>query len=213
LLHFDFIALARYLFIFHLKNPFAFKEDFWIVFVNIWVRGASIIFNAAWFYQAEHQIINYYLCSGIDPTEDFKRPLKLYASAELGSIIINFLVYVRIKIHKKQYQENPQLGQTATMKQLFLTDDVKNSIASLATNLHNLTSIILLLISAAILSNIPPANLKNYRNEIYYVYVICPTLALAVFLFAYYIRHKPLRNAALIEARDCFCQVQEYLQL
>ncbi len=209
MLHFDFIALTRYLFIFHLKNPFVFKDNFWIVFVNIWVRGASIIFNAAWFYQAEHQIINYYLCSGIDPTEDFKKPLKLYATTELGSILINLFVYIRIKFYKMRHQEKAQPSQ-AQQKYLFLSGDMTNSIATVTTNLLNLISLILMLLGVALLSNIPPTELYNYKNEIYYVYLVSPTLAIGVFLSAYYIRHKPLRNAALIQLRDCYSHIQEY---
>ena len=78
-LYFDTIALTRYLFIFWLKNPAAFHSDFWILFLNIWIRGASLIFNGVWSIKSEHQIIHFYVCSGIDPTEDFKKPLKLYS--------------------------------------------------------------------------------------------------------------------------------------
>jgi hypothetical protein len=69
-------------------------------FINWWITGASLIFNFAWFFKADHQIINYYLCSGVDPTEDFEKPLKLYMTAELGSLLIQILVYVRIRIFK-----------------------------------------------------------------------------------------------------------------
>ncbi len=211
LLYFDLIALTRYLFIFHLKNPSSFKEDFWIVFVNAWVRGASIIFNVAWFYQAEHQIINYYLCSGIDPTEDFKKPLKLYSTTELGSVLINLLVYVRIKYYKKSHQENAQAGRSVHLKKLFLTDDFKNSIPSLATNLFHLTSLCILVCGSMYLSKVSVSELKDYRNSIFFFYLIGTPLAFAASLSAYFIRNKPLRNASWIHFQDLLSHLQEHL--
>ena len=37
LLFFDVIVLARYMLIFWMKNPLSFQDDFWYLFVNIWV--------------------------------------------------------------------------------------------------------------------------------------------------------------------------------
>jgi hypothetical protein len=37
ILYYDAIVIFRYLFIFRLKNPAAFKEDFWSLFVFVWV--------------------------------------------------------------------------------------------------------------------------------------------------------------------------------
>jgi len=96
----------RYLFVFHFKNPSAFKEDFWYRFLSTWIYGASWIFNGAWFYKAEHQIINYCMCCGQDPTEDFKKPLKLYATTELCSIFINVIVYLRVHCYKSKNHQS-----------------------------------------------------------------------------------------------------------
>ena len=207
---YDAIALTKYLFIFHLKNPAAFKEDFWAVFVNVWIKGASLIFNATWFYQAEHQIINFYICSGIDPTEDFKKPLNLYATAELGSLLINFLVFVRVQIYNLRYKEKPKASESTRLKKLFISDDMKNSIASLATNFFNISGLILILLGSAILSKVPVQELHKYKSDIYCVYLIYPPLAFAVFLSSYYISHNPLRNAAVIQLRDFISYVKEF---
>ena len=43
LLFMDGIAVTRYVFIFWLKNPAAFNDDFWSFFLNIWVVGYSLI--------------------------------------------------------------------------------------------------------------------------------------------------------------------------
>jgi hypothetical protein len=105
-LYFDVIALTRYLFIFWLKNPAAFQDDFWNVFVNLWIKGASLIFNGVWFLKAERQIINYYVCSGIDPREDFKKPINIYSVMEISSLVLNIAIYIRIKIYRNAKNTN-----------------------------------------------------------------------------------------------------------
>ena len=37
ILHLDSIVIIRYIFIFLLKNPMNFQDDFWCLFINLWV--------------------------------------------------------------------------------------------------------------------------------------------------------------------------------
>ena len=197
LLYFDLIAIVRYVFIFHLKNPSAFRDDFWIVFINAWIMGASLIFNFAWFYKADHQIINYYMCTGTDPTEDFKKPLKLYAAVEIGSLLVHLLVYLRIAVYKFGLAEPTKAVGMSQVKNFFLSKDDKNSIASLATNILNVVGLCLLLGAGAFFSMIPPSEMKNYSRELLFSYLVLTTLSFSIFLIAFYTNHRPLRKAAL----------------
>ncbi len=43
LLFLDSIVVARYFFVFRLKNPAGFQDEFWYRFVNIWVVGFSTL--------------------------------------------------------------------------------------------------------------------------------------------------------------------------
>ena len=45
LLFFDAIALSRYIFIYWMKNPTALNDDFWNLFVNLWIILGSILIN------------------------------------------------------------------------------------------------------------------------------------------------------------------------
>lgn len=188
----------------------AFKEDFWFAFLKVWIRGASWIFNAAWFYQAEHQIINYYICSGVDPTEDFKKPLKLYATTELGCFIINILVYVRIKIFKFRSQPQPTV---IPIRNGLLNIHKNSSIPSFATNLINLSTIASMLLTSAYISKVPPSRLKYYANEMFLFYLVAPGFTFGILMSVYYIKHEPLKNAAIVELKNWFCYIKEYFTL
>jgi hypothetical protein len=43
MLFLDCIMVTRYTFIFWLKNPAAFQDEFWSLFINLWVVGFSWI--------------------------------------------------------------------------------------------------------------------------------------------------------------------------
>ena len=43
MLIFDAISILRYIFIFWLKNPYSFCDDFWTVFLNLWMFSFSLM--------------------------------------------------------------------------------------------------------------------------------------------------------------------------
>ena len=43
MLIFDAISILRYIFIFWLKNPYNFSDDFWNVFINLWISSFSLM--------------------------------------------------------------------------------------------------------------------------------------------------------------------------
>ena len=39
------IMIVKYLSVFHLKNPGAIKDDFWSLFLNIWIISSTLTVN------------------------------------------------------------------------------------------------------------------------------------------------------------------------
>ena len=95
LLYLDSIAIIRYLFIFWLKNPGAFQSEFWYAFIRRWIIAASFISNFAWSFKAKRLTINFYICSGLDPTEDFKQPDDTFPLLLPATLIIYIFVFAR----------------------------------------------------------------------------------------------------------------------
>ena len=48
-----------------------------------------------------HQPISYYICTGLDPSQEFKKPIKIYGIVEIGSLIFNIFAAVKIYLFKK----------------------------------------------------------------------------------------------------------------
>ncbi len=64
------IVVFRYVFIFWLKNPVAFQDEFWHFFLVIWMIGFSFVSQWIFAYFPGTQPLNYYVCLGINPIEN-----------------------------------------------------------------------------------------------------------------------------------------------
>ena len=74
LLLLDSVIVARYIYIFKLKNPGAVHDDFWSRFVNIAIVGISFGSNFVIFFLPGRKPLHYYICADIDPTLEYKLP-------------------------------------------------------------------------------------------------------------------------------------------
>ena len=210
LLYLDCMALTRYLFIFWLKNPAAFQSEFWITFFNIWSKGSSLIFNGIWCMLAEHQMVNYYVCSGVNPTEDFKKPLKQYASIEIASVIINLFVYARIKFFKLRDKNRHQITNQYLKKDNKIDVD-QHSIASFATNLFILFGMCFLMYSVAKNNKIKPEEMQNYQTVLHIQHLVIPCVYYLIFAANYFSGNEPLRRLIFNEIGVLYSDFKENL--
>ena len=187
LLYLDAMAITKYLFIFVLKNPAAFKEDFWIIFINIWIKSASLIGNLVWWFKAEREALNYYICTGLDPTVDFKRPVKVYGFVESASFVINLFIFIRINWYKNSIKTNQVHVQ-------YLDRINALSLKTIAVNVIGVSLLSLLLLSTVLMSMIKPEELSNYKNFVHIHYLISIPAPVFLYFVTYYIQHKELRT-------------------
>ena len=207
-LYIDAIALTRYTFIFWLKNPAAFQDGFWLIFLNIWIKGASIIMNSAWLIKAEHFPVDFYICSGIDPTKDFKHPIKIYNVVLLVSVLINLLVYVRIEFYKKK-KGNKVGTRSVSVKELFLQEVNFQSITTMTTNLINLAGIGIMVAISTHLSKVKPSEMHLNQNLFHLQYLVIPCFLYLFLISVHFIRHKPLRRTVMNELKGMCIKIKE----
>ena len=145
---------------FWLRNPAAFHDDFWCLFIDIWVQGFGFISQLSWHLIIPRQPLGYYICSGIDPTELLKTPLKIYGLVEISSILLNVFICIRIKIYKSK-EKSLNVGLMSCQKSLFLADVELMSLANFGIILTNLT-IYSLIILNQVVKSISASKLINY---------------------------------------------------
>jgi hypothetical protein len=70
--------VMRYAYIFWLKNPTAFEDDFWSTFIVIWIHAVSILTQVAWHCLVTYQPLEFYVCTGQDPQEMLQNPFLMF---------------------------------------------------------------------------------------------------------------------------------------
>ena len=200
-LFFDGIACMRYIFIFFLKNPAAFRDDFWCLFISIWVKAFSLIVEIVIHNLLAHHKMNYYICSGQDPTEDFKKPLKVYGVVEIGSVFVNVFIWLHIKVYKSK-SERLTAQKSVLYKKDFLTDLKGETLASFASNLMSILGLALVTVSTAYHSSLKPKDIFDHKNFLFAHYLVLPGIGVIVFVLIFYFRHKPLRRVIFTEIKE-----------
>jgi hypothetical protein len=139
--------------------------------------------------------INYYICAGLDPTKDLKNPIKVSGLMEIGSVIFNVFIFLRIRVFKKRTKNDLSTKRSSFLKDLFLTDINAQSMASLSINICNLFNIALSKLSLSILNKVEPQNFSQHSGLIFTHYMIYPCLVIILYLLVYYAFHEPLKMA------------------
>ena len=68
---------CRYFFIFHMKNPTAVQDDYWTMFINMWVFGFVLISEIVYQALPGKDNAKILVCYGKVPTELFDVPIKM----------------------------------------------------------------------------------------------------------------------------------------
>jgi hypothetical protein len=180
----DAIVISRAFFIFYLKNPAAFNDDFWCRFLNCFVFGFSVLLEVASFQMPGRNTLYVYICSGKNPLQDQGIPIKNQTFRTiliLFTILCHAIVILRIHIYKGKILADAGGQVQVQDKKLNLADLIANAFLTI------LVSLIFLLIIQ--INSIPVKDFNCYPNY-YFEYLLrmgCPNmLALAMILLYFY---------------------------
>ena len=109
LLLLDFIAIARYIFIFWLKNPAGFNDEFWSTLINLWTLLATALLQFTQIFLPGKDYPDIWICSGENPNLDPNPEYKTVTPnniIKLVSVIIHVAISLRINYYKWKVDEN-----------------------------------------------------------------------------------------------------------
>ena len=195
ILFFDAANIVRYLFIFWLKDPFNFQDDFWYLFVNVWVVSFSLATQFIYLFLPGCQPLNFSMCTGlynppclstIPAKPNYSNPI-----LQVFSIISHIFVSVRIKLHKRK--ENQEHFNIET-----------HSLTDYVTTISNLIVMCILALFLFLFNRVQPekANDYPYYLIVYSYHMFLPFLVTFSFHSMYYIRHPRLRKTIYSELAD-----------
>ena len=186
MIYMDARILTRYIFIFWLKNPGAFKDDFWILFSTIWIQSFSLLFELVRQILNEKLASGYYICLGIDSTHVKGSTRGLGVILQVTTFL-HVVIYLRIIIYKMKSMTLPQKSPISSkIKRLFLDEAEKESLTTFGSHIFliSLFGIIALLLIKS--NNVSPTDLNTYPYNliIYYKSLVAPTLGIFAFALA-----------------------------
>jgi hypothetical protein len=206
LLFFDGIIVARYFYIFYLKNPAGFQDEFWNRFISIWVFAFSSISQAAFVYLPGRQPLNYYICVGKITDLEMMAPLKINSIMGLSGVLTFFAhVVIGIKIHKFKRKVAPILKNTSFKERRydFLRSIENQSLTDLTTTACNIIASFTTFILLGKQYIIKPTDVNVYPNYIYIylLHLVTPLLSIITLCVLYYARNAAMRKTMLREAK------------
>ena len=158
------------------------------------------ITQTCWYLLSVRQPVGYYICSGQDPTEAMKHPLKSYGIVEMFSIFVHFAVRLRIYMYKRNVSFTSTTSTITTQK---------NKGIKMADFVIYSVGIIILVISTVFmmkLSSVAPENLSQYLTYLF-VYIrslVIPGLGNMIICILYFSRHLALRKMLLEKLKEFF---------
>ncbi len=177
MLFYDGILLTNYIFIFRLKNPAAFQDDFWNNFLNKWILGCSSLSQLIYILMPGNQPLNFFLCSGIRPNIQSKTKIN-YIS--LIVLVLSFLLHIflslKIFLFKRKIAKIEQINVFEQKRQKFVFDIDKDTLIGFAVNFMNMAFLALCGVFVSIANNMNPVEINKYPNYLimYFWHLIFP---------------------------------------
>ena len=208
LLLLDAICVIRYIFVFNLKNPTAVQDDFWTLFIVMFLFGLSFIPHVVFIMLPGNNPNYFYLCLGEIPKNHYNTKTKfnwILSIVLLFSILAHIFVGIKYRIYK--YTEKKYLSpQLSSFKSVTLTNIDKDSMANFSTNAFG---VIYLLITSIVPQKINTTDLQlfnNYPNYIwmYIFHFYLPPTFQIFSVISQALKGKQLRNYIKLEISEVF---------
>ena len=207
MLFLDCIMITRYIFIFWLKNPGAFKDEFWSLYVNIWVVFFSWISQIIFDVMLGTDTYHIHICTGVTPppvneSSNLKKNLSFNNVLRLFTLLIHIIVLVRIQIYKFKESNQNAPGNKSTFTKLVNIE--RHSLADLTANLITVCCIIIAGVAQLQINFVEIEDFNRYPHYLYEYYyrLIRPPLTAHMVVTMYYVRHHVMRQTLVREFNE-----------
>lgn len=171
------------------------NDKFWCRFVSVSIKIFSLTSQWAWHTLTPRQPINYFICTGFDPTQYKDVSFKIYGFFEILTFLIQYFVFYKIHQYKMKAPTSNPIADEKRKKVVFNFENI--SLPSIFTNVFNVIVTAISTFFMIFVTKMDPHKLNVFPNS-FMVQFMCMCLICTIFLTitaSYYIKHKPLRNA------------------
>ena len=194
LMYIDAIIVFRYVYIFKLKNPTAFRDDFWCLLVSVWIHLAGLILMATLNILENFQSLPNLICTGQITGLPQKVSGRGFVFVTFSSAILHFSINLTIYFHKRRFK-TPSETHSISSTVIKWKNLEKDSLATVATDLLGICIFITVIACQQQLSAVQPENLQVYPNYLflYYQDLLAPALGIICVILSFF-RKKALRR-------------------
>ncbi len=201
------------MYIFWLKDPASFNDDFWNCFLNIWIAGFSCISQFIFVYLPGKQTINFYIFSGKNPASDSSKPKKYnipFVITAIVSILVHIFVHIKIFFYKKNVNNkvNEQNYQQyyKQQKNMFLKALEKQSLPNFTNISFFLIGFVGFYFLISRVSELEPHKLNEYPNYlmVYWINLANSLLVAALLAILIFCRNETMRQVLKREVKRFF---------
>ena len=206
LLFLDANIIARYVVIFHCKNPLAIEDGLWSTFVCSSIFILSKVFNFAIFFVRHQQPINFYICADMDPTSFMSESQKIFGNLEIASFILHVILKLRIWIFKLKCGPDilKDKNNVLNFDDKTFNDFAINTLLIFFFALYAILNQKVSSFDLATMNQFPSFILVQFFN------LLGPGIIFITVCSFYYKRHKMLRRHAIKTIYKLFSNVQLY---
>jgi len=197
-------SVSRFVFIFCLKNPAAFQDDFWFRFSSLVIHLFSQLFWGTLHFINTNQPVIYYICTGENSEEAIRHPFKGYGIIETSCVIVNAFVYIKIYFYKQKIKQQPHTHFNS-QKVASLFEIEKENLGNFIFVVLSITLIISSTFSVAKLNSINAKDINVYPNYLFVFYrnLLFQSFVIVFFIVWFYAK-KNLRKKVLSEILSLF---------
>ena len=192
--------MVRYIYIFHLKNAAGVNNEFWNMFINLWIFFTMTISNGVnWFLPGLYSN-TYEMCTCT--FQDYRLHPKfdnINSVLTMVTVTVYAIVSARIKIYNKKAKSMVHpTEQTKLAKNKFIADITLTIGPALLLIFVFLANYFL----STTRSNISNNQYPSYYLVIHAQYLISLPLILAIFVILFYAKNKNVKKVLLRELRN-----------
>jgi hypothetical protein len=190
---------VRYICIYHLKNAGVLHDDFWCLFLNIWMIFAMLVINGSHWVLPGIYSPAYEICSC--SSQDYSQPRKFENTTMtilLTAMFVWFFVAIRIKIYKRSLEVTvAPLAPSQTLAVQF-----KKRL--LADKTLTIGCVLFLTMAFTIIYLFSSTNATVDFNVLKYFYVLIMPVTFSLFSIVFYANNAKIRKNLLRELFDSF---------
>ena len=201
------MSIIRYMFVFWLKNPAAFKDDFFYVFINTWILGACFLYQFSVLpFQYQNYPV-YHVCVGQQPQELNSLVHKQIRFPLMITLLLHLIVCIRLFIFNRKSSAVSQ-ESTCSSKMIFLKE-LENQF--IVTFVDDLIYVILFAIFLKFNDFLEQIHEAKDWTTISISMLISPPLIQLISFVGIYLKNKRLRTFFLRSVSECIEAAKEDL--